>query len=181
MNGYRPVSRMERESVFKKCEDKLRGLVELDTGDHLLQPVEARTLVTEHRPTTALTGLIECLLGLSCLSVSDICHALALPYLSTAKVLHILREDHLVAGFVQQGARFFDKRSLDGSTFRQSHGLVDATRQIDHLQLRRLLVKHRLRRVADGTRHSRGPLRDTELMKSTAHFLHSCCTEHVPT
>ena len=137
-----PVDGMEVETVFQVSHDKLGRLVKFETLHHFLHAVEAWALRTEYGITSFLARFPQCFFQFATLAVGDIEHALALPDLSTAHPVHILREDDLVASLVEQTAYLVDKRQFHGRTLGESHRLVDATGEVDHFQVFRLCLSH---------------------------------------
>ena len=111
------------------------------------------------------------------LAVSNLHHPFALPDGATAELLHPLREDDLEAGLVEHGNHLVDQCLLLLRLRGETHGLVDATGEIDYLTLRRVclgirLVGHRGRHYARTFisirfRHGGEPLRDAQRMMHT--------------
>ena len=97
--------------------------------------MQAGTLVAQHWIAPFIACFPEGFFEFGALAVGNVEHSLALPYLSTAHLLHAFWEDDFVAGFVDELAGGVYERRLHGSALGKSHGLVDAGGEVDNLQL----------------------------------------------
>ena len=92
------------------------------------------TLVANHRIFAIFACLKECGLKFGSFPVGNVGHTLAFPNHTAAHLLHIGREYHFPACFVEECHHFVHKVGL-WSLVSFTHGLVEATWEINHLFL----------------------------------------------
>ena len=111
--------------------------------------MQTGALGTEYRIFAFFRSLPEGCLQFGTLAIGNVEHTFRFPDLSAAHLLHAFGEDDLVARLCHQLDDLIDEGVLHGCLLRESHRLVDATREIDHLQRLVLLLLMRNRALDD--------------------------------
>ena len=178
MQGDVSVDGDKLEAVAQVVPDEFHRLVQFHAGDALAQAVQAGALVTYHRVFALLAGLPQGLVKFGGLAVGDVKHALGLPDGAAAHPFQSLGEDDLVARLAAQPHHLVDEGVLHGSTLGQSHRLVDARGEIDHLEA--ALLAYPARPWLLGLSGHRGcPQGQARLVHGSGHASHGRGSEHV--
>ena len=156
MDRHRDVAAVELQPVAEEGQNELGRFVELQ-GAHLLpHPVQAGALVAEDRVFPAAGSLHEGGFEFGGLPVRIFFHPLALPDGAAAKAVHALGEYHFASCLLQQGDHLLHEGLVHrGTVPGQSHHLVDARREVHHLQF----AAHVPRRRGRGALGRRGGVR----------------------
>ena len=133
MNCYRTIGRCEHQFVFQECIDKFSRFIQLHLLDALPHAMQTWALVAKYRIFTLLTGFPQSSFQFSRFPVSYIQHTLTFPNGSATKLVHVLREDNFITCLLQQRQHLVHQRLVYRRILRESHGLIDTAREINHL------------------------------------------------